>query len=61
MVERRRLGGGAPFPPGEYVVTCIGAWHDTSAAGNKMVVWTLSLLDGICFGTGRCGGGSRRG
>jgi hypothetical protein len=46
MVERRRLGGGAPFPPGEYTATCTGAYHDTSAAGNKMVVWSLQLANG---------------
>lgn len=43
MVERRRLGGGAPYSPGEYVATVVAAHHGTSAAGNKMVTWALQL------------------
>lgn len=46
MPEKRRLGSPeALLPPGEYTATCVGAHTGTSAAGNRMIIWTLAIGD----------------
>lgn len=43
-MEKRRLGQDPEL--GEHVAECVGAVLDTSAAGNRMVVWTFELPGG---------------
>jgi len=42
----KRPLGKPEVPTGEHVATCYAAWRDTSAAGNRMVVWVFELPGG---------------
>lgn len=42
----RRPLGRPEVSPGEYVALCVDAVRETSAAGNRMVVWAFELPGG---------------
>lgn len=45
VMEKRPLGK-PEFPTGEHIATCVAAVRETSAAGNRMVVWSFRLPGG---------------